>query len=105
MRCRLGSAKSLHEEHLTMISREEVLEVVKGHLVDTIEELEGVEIDPERSMKDLGANSLDIVEVVSCSMRQLKIKVPRSELNQLTNINELVAMLHKHVEEKEHATG
>ena len=61
------------------------LEVVKRHLVDTIEELEGVEIDPVKSMKDLGANSLDIVEVVSCSMRELKVKVPRTELNKLTN--------------------
>lgn len=82
------------------MSREDVLEVVKRHLVDTIEELEGVEIDPARSMKDLGANSLDIVEVVSCSMRELKVKVPRSELNTLENINQLVELLHKTVEEK-----
>ncbi|NVB38690.1 acyl carrier protein [Pseudenhygromyxa sp. WMMC2535] len=82
------------------MSREDVLEVVKRHLVDTIEELEGVEIDPAKSMKDLGANSLDIVEVVSCSMRELKVKVPRAELNKLENINQLVELLHKTVQEK-----
>ena len=82
------------------MSREDVLEVVKRHLVDTIEELEGVEIDPVKSMKDLGANSLDIVEVVSCSMRELKVKVPRSELNTLESIEQLVDILHKAVEEK-----
>ncbi len=83
-----------------MVTREAVLEVVKRHLVDTIEELEGVEIDPAKSMKDLGANSLDIVEVVSCSMRELKVKVPRAELNTLENINQLVDLLHKVAEEK-----
>ena len=83
-----------------MVTREAVLEVVKRHLVDTIEELEGVEIDPAKSMKDLGANSLDIVEVVSCSMRELKVKVPRAELNKLENINQLVDLLHKVAEEK-----
>ena len=88
-----------------MINREKVLEVVKGHLVDTIEELEGVEIDPSKSMKDLGANSLDIVEVVSCSMRELKVKVPRSELNSLADIDQLVDMLHRYVQEKESAAG
>ncbi|MFV8750494.1 phosphopantetheine-binding protein [Nannocystaceae bacterium ST9] len=87
------------------MTREHVLEVVKRHLVDTIEELEGVEIDPAKSMKDLGANSLDIVEVVSSSMRELKVKVPRSELNKLTNINELVELLHAIVKEKEQAHG
>ena len=87
------------------MTREHVLEVVTRHLVDTIEELEGVEIDPVKSMKDLGANSLDIVEVVSASMRELKVKVPRDQLNKLTNIDELVDLLHKSVQEKEAAAG
>ncbi|MFO7565310.1 MAG: phosphopantetheine-binding protein [Enhygromyxa sp.] len=87
------------------MTREDVLEVVTRHLVDTIEELEGVEIDPAKSMKDLGANSLDIVEVVSASMRELKVKVPRSELNKLENINQLADLLHKIVQEKEQAAS
>jgi acyl carrier protein len=87
------------------MTREHVLEVVTRHLVDTIEELEGVEIDPAKSMRDLGANSLDIVEVVSASMRELKVKVPRDQLNKLNNIDELVDLLHKSVQEKESAAG
>lgn len=87
------------------MTREHVLEVVKRHLVDIIEELEGVEIDPAKSMKDLGANSLDIVEVVSASMRELKVKVPRSELNKLTNINELVDLLHSMSSAKDQGTA
>ena len=46
-----------------------------------------------RSMKDYGANSLDIVEVVSGAMRELKVKVPRTELNKLTNLDGLVGLL------------
>ncbi|HVH99992.1 MAG TPA: phosphopantetheine-binding protein [Enhygromyxa sp.] len=87
------------------MTREDVLEVVMRNLVDTIEELEGVEIDPAKSMRDLGANSLDIVEVVSASMRELKVKVPRSELNKLENINQLADLLHKIVQEKEAAAS
>jgi acyl carrier protein len=86
------------------MTREDVLEVVLRNLVDTVEELEGVEIDPAESMKDLGANSLDIVEVVSCSMRELKVKVPRSELKTLKNINELVDLLFQVVSEKKLAS-
>lgn len=87
-----------------MIStRDEVLAVVRRHLADTVEGIDAGAIDPQRSMKELGANSLDIVEVVSCSMRELKVKVPRAELNKLTNINELVDLLHKSVQEKQAA--
>jgi len=84
-----------------MITREKVLEVVKENLIDTLEDIEESQIDPAKSMKDLGANSLDIVEVVSSSMRQLKVKVPRSELSKLTNMNELVDLLFKVAQEKE----
>ena len=68
-----------------MITREHVLEVVTHNIVDTLEDIDAASIDPEQSMKDLGANSLDIVEIVSCSMRELKVKVPRSELSELQN--------------------
>ena len=95
-----AARRTTSESSKMSVSRDHVLEIVKGHLVDTIEELEGVEIDPSKSMKDLGANSLDIVEVVSCSMRELKIKVPRSELNNLENIDQLVDLLHRTAVEK-----
>ena len=77
------------------MTREQVLKVVSKHLMDAVDGLEESKIDPARSMKDLVANSLDIVEVVSRSMRELKVKVPRSELSKLTNINELVETLLK----------
>lgn len=86
-------------------SRDDVLAVVKRHLVDTVEGIGDTQVDPSKSMKDLGANSLDIVEVVSCSMRELKVKIPRAELNKLTNINELVDLLYKSVQEKQAAAN
>ena len=77
------------------MTREHVLGVVKKHLMDVVDDLTEDRIDPSRSMKELGANSLDIVEVVSCAMRELKVKVPRSELSKLTNVDGLVDLLHR----------
>lgn len=67
--------------------------VVIKHLSDSVEGLDPATVDTSLSMKDLGANSLDIVEVVSSSMRELKVKIPRSELAKLTNVDELVDLL------------
>ncbi|MGE0432499.1 MAG: phosphopantetheine-binding protein [Planctomycetota bacterium] len=72
------------------MTRDEIMKVVIDNLKDNLEDIEDENIDPSKSMKELGANSLDIVEVVSCSMRELKIKVPRSELADISNVNELV---------------
>ena len=82
------------------MTRSEVLAVVQKHILDVTEGLTADAIDPAASMKDLGINSLDIVEVVSTSMRELKVKVPRSELAKLTNIDGLVDLLHAAVSAK-----
>ncbi len=82
------------------MTRDEVYLIVKKYLLEGVEDLKEEQIDPEKSMKDLGANSLDIVEVVSRAMRELKVKVPRSELSKLSNINALVDLLYKVVQEK-----
>ncbi len=88
------------------MTREAVLAVVRKHILDVTEDISSADaIDPAVSMKDLGINSLDIVEVVSASMRELKVKVPRSELSKLTNIDGLVDMLHRAAVEKERAAA
>lgn len=86
-----------------MTTREDILAVVKKHILDISEDLTEEQIDPVQSMRELGINSLDIVEVVSCSMRELKVKVPRSELSKLTNIDGLVELLYRVSTEKESA--
>ena len=73
------------------MTREEVYGVLKKHILDQLEdEIEEEEIDPEKSMLDLGANSLDIVEIVTNTMRELRIKIPRDQLAKIGNINGLV---------------
>lgn len=76
------------------MDREQIKSVVIKHLGDSVDGLDPDNVDTSLSMKDLGANSLDIVEVVSCSMRELKVKVPRSELAKLENVDQLVELLH-----------
>jgi acyl carrier protein len=82
------------------VEREQIASVVRKHLIGVVGGLKESDIDTSRSMKDFGANSLDIVEVVSLTMRELKLKVPRSELSKLTNMNGLVDLLYAAFEEK-----
>ena len=79
------------------MTRQDILDVVKKHMADVIDGVDADAVDSSKSMKELGANSLDIVEVVSCSMRELRVKVPRSELSKLTTIDGLVDLLHETV--------
>ena len=71
------------------MSKEEIIEVIKKNIAENLDDVEVESIDPTKTMKDYGANSLDIIEVVSTSMRELNIKIPRAELADIKNIDEL----------------
>lgn len=79
------------------MTKNEVIEVIKKNIINNLSDLEGQEIDIKKSMRDYGANSLDIIEVVSSTMRELSIKIPRSELADINNIDELADRFMQHV--------
>lgn len=81
------------------MTKEEVIDVIKKNITENLDDIEGQEIDPQKSMKDYGANSLDMIEVVSCSMRELNIKIPRSELADIANIEQLADKFMEYVEQ------
>lgn len=77
------------------MSRDEMFAIVKGNIREIVEGAKDVEIREDQSMRELGADSLEIVEVVSRSMKQLRIKVPRTQLSGATNLKDLLDLFEK----------
>jgi polyketide biosynthesis acyl carrier protein len=80
------------------MTKKEVVKVIMKNILDNLEDVKEEDIDLQKSMKDYGANSLDIIEVVSCSMRELKIKIPRTELADINTIGQLADTFMKYME-------
>jgi acyl carrier protein len=79
------------------MTQEKVFEVLKKNILDQLEdEVEEKNIDIEKSMFDLGANSLDIVEIVTNTMREIKVKIPRDELAEIQTMKGLVEAMTKY---------
>ncbi|MES2264406.1 MAG: phosphopantetheine-binding protein [Pseudomonadota bacterium] len=74
------------------MNRDHIVSVIKKHIVNAVEGVEESNIDVQKSMADYGASSLDIVSVVSGAMRELKIKIPRTELKNIKTIDGLIDM-------------
>lgn len=81
-------------------TNEEVYGVVKKHLLEICPDISGDQVARDVSMKVLGASSLDMVEVVSCSMRELGVRVARQELSDIKDIGGLVDLLYAEVLKK-----
>ncbi len=82
------------------MTKDEVMQVIKQNIVDNLDDVEMDDIDPSKSMKEYGANSLDMIEVVSTSMRELSIKIPRSELADIETIEQLADKFIDYVEKE-----
>ncbi len=75
------------------MTNDDIFAVIKKHLIDICPDIDEGKVTPNVSMKDLGASSLDMVEVVSCSMRELGVRVPRQELSSINDIQGLADLL------------
>ena len=77
--------------------QQRVFGVVKSNLLKVVMDLKPDDITIDKSMTDLGANSVDRVEVVMYSVEELGLDVPRAELHGAKNIAGLVEILLRHV--------
>jgi polyketide biosynthesis acyl carrier protein len=74
------------------MDRHGVFAVIKEVILEIIPELEADQIRLEGGLKDLGANSMDRVEIVTYSMERLGIKVPRESLAATKDLPGLVEL-------------
>jgi polyketide biosynthesis acyl carrier protein len=75
-------------------SRQEVFDLVIEHVRNVLPDLDGVDVQPTDSLRDLGANSMDRAEIVMSVMDALSLSIPRVELFGPKNVGELVDLLH-----------
>jgi acyl carrier protein len=83
------------------MNRDHIFDVVRRHVVTIVENVDPATVTEDDSMRDLGADSLQIVEVVSRSMKELRLKVPRTELSRARNLSDLVDLLEKAASSRE----
>jgi acyl carrier protein len=77
------------------MNEDHVYEVVKKHLLLIVRGIDESQIVPSKSLRELGADSIDMVEVLSACMRDLRIKVSRTELTTSEDVQGLVDLLRK----------
>jgi polyketide biosynthesis acyl carrier protein len=75
------------------MAKEKVYEIVKGVIMEVIPDLKPEMISIDKSLKELGANSIDRMEVVTLSMEALELKLPLMSFAAVSNIQGLVDVL------------
>jgi polyketide biosynthesis acyl carrier protein len=73
--------------------KQKIFETVKTAILEVLPDLDPGLISIEKQLKDLGANSIDRMEVVTYSMEALGLKLPLMTFAQVSNIESLVDVL------------
>lgn len=77
-------------------TKQDIFDIVKQNTLAVLVDIDADAISIDTRLSDLGANSIDRVEVVMYSMEQLGIDVPRTALQGVRDIRSLVDLLHSH---------
>lgn len=76
-------------------TKDEVFEVVKDNIRKVMFDLPDESIDRSKSLKELGANSLDRSEIAMGSMEALGLNFSLRQLANVENVDGLVDLLHE----------
>ena len=81
----------------TWLTKEDVLAVVRTHVIEVLGDVAPEQVTPDKSLTELGANSVDRLEVTTLSMASLSLQIPLMSFANVQNIGGLVDVLHSHL--------
>lgn len=76
------------------MSREEVVASVKKCISEIMDIPEG-EISTSESLKDMGANSIDRMDIIVMAMEEVGLKIPMMDFAKLKNIDGIIDVLYE----------
>jgi polyketide biosynthesis acyl carrier protein len=75
---------------------DELFRVITENILKVLPDVDASMIRPDRQLKELGANSIDRMEIVMGSMEDLRINVPVTELSQAKDIGSLLSIFQRY---------
>lgn len=92
-----GAAAETLRAHLADGPADRVTEVVLALVRETLPDVPPALVVPARSMTELGATSIDRVDVATLAMESLGVRVPNEALAGVASIGDLIDLLRQHV--------
>jgi polyketide biosynthesis acyl carrier protein len=78
------------------LDKEKIFSVIKENTLRTLPDAHPEDVKIDVSLTDLGANSIDRVEIVMYSLQELGLKIPAPELHGLKNVRAVVDLFYRY---------
>ncbi|MEY8355394.1 acyl carrier protein [Lachnospiraceae bacterium 54-53] len=73
---------------------DQIFKIVQDSIMDVLPDIQREEINIEDSLSNLGANSIDRMDIIINSMEGVELKIPLVEFGELKNIKGIVSLLY-----------
>ncbi|MFJ2609791.1 phosphopantetheine-binding protein [Streptomyces sp. NPDC091279] len=80
------------------MTHDQIWDVLRRHVLDVLTDLRDNDVQPGRNLRELGANSLDRVDILDATLDELRLKIPAEALGATPDLGGLVDLLHAHGE-------
>lgn len=77
------------------MTRDEIFNIIVQHSCEVIPELESHSFVETDRLADLGANSMDRVDIIMMTLESLSLEIPLVELAKAKNLGELTDLLYE----------
>ncbi|MCX7920827.1 MAG: acyl carrier protein [Clostridia bacterium] len=77
------------------MTKEQIFELVKNSIREMVPEINTDNVRIEQSLRDLGVNSIDRMDIVIKCMEDLNLKIPLVEFGKVKNIAGIVELLYE----------
>lgn len=75
------------------MNREELLGLLVSNLKKAVPEFAGEDLDTSKTYQELGVSSLELVEVVTRTTKELRLNLPFQELAKVRNTDDLADVI------------
>lgn len=76
----------------------EIYKIVKNNILKTLPTLQSNKIKINKNLIDLGANSVDRMDIIINSMEDLNLKIPLLKFNNISNIENIIKILFENLQ-------
>lgn len=76
-----------------MATKAEVVETIKKNILEILPDLTEDEIDTSKLLKDLGANSIDRMDIIVSSMESYSLNLPMMEFQGKRTVDDIAEVI------------
>ena len=80
------------------MTKDDILDIIKESIREILPDITEEKIEVDKNLKNLGANSIDRVEIITMVMEELGINIPLLEFGEVKNIMGMVELFYSKME-------